>query len=326
MLYIMKRNIRQYDQEILRMYQEGYSSSYIAKHFGVSKPGVIDRLRKYGVIRHTRMQNMIIDGYSIKEYDSRIIELYNQGYSMEHIGKILNINKHSVSYRLKINGIQKRKVLGIKHSQRSPTITLEFFESLIHNRKEDFDYFLGILASDGNVVRDQIRISSISDENVEFLQHWVHFLDNKVKIHRNLRKDKQKYYNAVAFKNQDIVQLLSTQYGITPNKTFTLQLPYINWNVVRGCFDGDGCLVKDKRCLSWKFEIATASILFANQLNDFYLSQNLHSHIYKEGNLYKINILQKQDIIAVFNNIYKDCSYFLKRKYDKFLPIIQETE
>ena len=322
----MKRNIRQYDQEILRMYQKGYSSSYIAKYFAVSKPGVIDRLRKYGVIRHKKIKNMVIDGYSLKQYDSKIIELYNQGYSIEHIGKILNLNRHSVNYRLEVNNIQKRKVLGIKHSQRNPTITLEFFKSLIQNRKDDFDYFLGILASDGNVINNQIRISSIADENVEFLQHWVNFLDNKVIIHRNLRRDKQTYYNEVSFKNRDIVELLSTQYGITPNKTFTLNLPYINWNVVRGCFDGDGCLVKDKRCNSWKFEIVSASILFATQLNNFYLEHNLHSHIYKQGNLYKINILQKEDIITIFNNIYKDCSYFLKRKYDKFLPIIQETE
>ena len=322
----MRNNIKQYDQMILRMYADGYSSSYIADYFQVSKPGVIDRLRKYGVIKHTRSSNMIIKGESLKIYDEQIINLYKEGYSAQHIGKLLNINEHSVAYRLKINNIQKRKILGIKHSQRNPTITLEFFKNLIKNRKSDFDYFLGLLASDGNITGNQIRIASISDENVEFLEHFKDFLDNKVNIHRNLRSDKQKYYNSIAFKNQDIVELLTKDYGITANKTFTLQLPYINWDIIRGYFDGDGCLVKDKRCNSWQFEIVSASILFATQLNDFYKSNNLHSHIYKEKNLYKITILQKQDIIFIFNNIYKDCSYFLKRKYDKFLPIIQETE
>ena len=78
---------------------------------------------------------------------------------------------------------------------------MEFFKNLIKNRKSDFDYFLGLLASDGNITGNQIRIASISDENVEFLEHFKDFLDNKVNIHRNLRSDKQKYYNSIAFKN-----------------------------------------------------------------------------------------------------------------------------
>lgn len=322
----MRRNIRQFDEEILKMYREGFSSTYIAQYFGVSKPGVIDRLRKYGVIRHTRAKNMTIAGFSLKEYDSKIIELYKEGYSMEHIEKILELNRASVDYRLKLNGIEKRSIKGIKHSQRNPLITLDFFKSKINDEKDNFDYFLGIFASDGNIINNMVRISSIADENVEFLEHWCNYLENKVIIHRRLRNNKNSYYNEVCFKNQDIVNLLSEKYGITPNKTFTVKLPYINWNIVRGVFDGDGCLVKDKRCNSWKFEIVSASVEFANQLYEFYKAEKLHPHIYKEGNLYKINILQKQDIKQVFIRLYKDCSYFLKRKYDKFLPIIQETE
>lgn len=321
----MKCSIKQHDEEIIKMYKEGYSSTLIAKHFNVSKPGVIDRLRKYGVIRHHKTKNMFTDGYSLKKYDTIIIELYNKGYSCEYIGKILNLNRSSIYARLKTNNIELRKVKGIKHSQRDPIITLDYFINKIESEPNNFDYFLGIFASDGNIMNNQIRIGGIADENVEFLKYWCDYLDNKVTIHRRLRTNKKSYYNEVCFKNQDIADLLSKKYGITPNKTFTLSLPYINWNVVRGAFDGDGCLVKDKRCNSWKFEIVSASILFINQLNDFYQSEGLHSHIYKEGNLYKINILQKNDLKKVFIKLYKDCSYFLKRKYDKFLPVMQET-
>lgn len=322
----MGKNIRQYDDCIQRMYNEGYSSSYIATFLDVSKPGVIDRLRKMGIIRHTRMKNMVTVGKSLKRCDSEIIELYHQGKSAEHIGKILNLSRHSIIYRLKINNIELRKVKGIKHSIRNPNITLEYFKNKINLNKDDFDYFLGIFASDGNIYKNMIRIGGVADENVEFLEHWCSFLDNKVSIHRRLRKENNNYYSNVCFKNQDIADLLSNSYGITPNKTFTLRLPYINWNVVRGCFDGDGCLVKDKRCNSWKFEIVSASLEFATQLHNFYIKENLNSHIYKEGNLYKISILKRDNLKKVFSNLYKDCSYFLHRKYDKFLPVIQETE
>lgn len=320
----MKKNIKQFDSQILEMYEKGYSSSAIAEFFNVSKPGVISRLRKYNAIQKRR-KNMIVAGYSLKSYDSEIIDLYNKGYSIGHIGKILNLKRSSIYNRLLVNNVQLRSIKGIKHSFRTPTITLNYFKNKVVLEKNNFDYFLGLLASDGNVCRNIIRIGGIADENVEFLQHWCNFLDNKLSIKRRLRANKHSYYNEVSFKNQDIVDFLST-YGIVPNKTFSVELPYINWNVIRGIFDGDGCLVKDKRCLSWKFEIVTGSIKLANQLYDFYIKENLKAHIYKENNLYKVNILNRKDIKYVFKHLYQNCPYFLKRKYEKFLPVIEETQ
>jgi len=66
------KNIRQFDDVILKMYKNGYSSTYIANYLKVSKSGIIDRLRKYGVIRHTRLKNMHIIGYTLKDYDSKM--------------------------------------------------------------------------------------------------------------------------------------------------------------------------------------------------------------------------------------------------------------
>lgn len=318
-------NLQERKEEILDLYAKGYSSSFIAEMFEVNKQRIIYILRKEGVIRSHKIKNMTINGYSLKIYDKEIISLYKEGYSCQYIGQKLGLSRASVYSRLKINNIELRPVKGNTHSIRNPTITLNYFKDKVNSHKDDFDYFLGVLATDGNVFNNVVRISGIADENIEFLEHWCSFLDNKVKISRKLRTTKKSYYNCVAFKNINIVNYLK-EYGIVPNKTFILELPYINWNVVRGAFDGDGCLVKDKRCNSWKFEIVSASIKFANQLYDFYTKEGLKAHIYKEGNLYKINILQRESLKKVYTNMYKNCSYFLKRKYDKFLPIIQETE
>lgn len=322
----MRNNIRQYNNEIIKMYQEGYSSTLIAEKFNVSKIGVICRLRALGIISHKRRENAFNSGKSYKKYDKELIELYSQGMSLEAVGRKLGINRNTVYSRLKLNGIELRKKRGIKHSIRNPKISLEFFLSKIEEDPSGFDYFIGIFASDGNIYKNMIRIGGIADENVEFLIHWCTFLDNKVHIKRRLRTSKKAYYNEVTFKNIDIANLMSNNYGITPNKTFTVKLPYVNWNVVRGLFDGDGCLTKDKRANSWRFEIVSASNTLTEQLYDFYISEGLHAHIYKEGNLFKISVLQKSDLKKIFQNLYKDCSYFLKRKYDKFLPITQETE
>lgn len=322
----MKNNIRQYDNEIKRMYLEGYSSTLIAEHFNVSKPGIICRLRTLGIVSNTRRKNTYSSGKCYKKYDKTIIDLYSKGLSIEAVGKALNLSRNTVYYRLKINNINLRKVKGIKHSIRKAKISIEFFKKQIEKDKSGFDYFIGIFASDGNVYNNIIRIGGISDENAEFLNHWCNFLDNKVHIHRRLRTGKNTYYNEVSFKNIDVAELMSNEYNITQNKTFTIELPYINWNIIRGLFDGDGCLTKDKRANSWKFEIVSASIKLATQMYNFFICEGLYAHIYKEGSLFTVSVLRKSDLIKIFQNLYKDCKYFLKRKYDKFLPIIQETE
>lgn len=307
------------------MYNEGYSSGYIANKLNIPKPSIISRLKKHNINMQDKPRLYRLGG-KLQKFDSEIIKLYTEGFSMEHIGKILNLSRGSIRYRLLKNNIKIREVKGIKHSMRNPTVSLEYFKNKIKYEKDNFDYFLGILATDGNVTKNQIRIGSIADNNIEFLEHWRTFLDKKVNIHRILRKDKNMYYNDVVFKNQDIVDLLSKEYGITPAKTFTLELPYINWNVIRGAFDGDGSLSKDNRCNSWKFSIVSASTKFAYQLYDFFKSEEINVHLYKYNNLYTVTVIEKKHLQEIFSNMYKDCSYFLKRKYDKFLPIIQETE
>ena len=316
---------KELNEKIVKLYQEGYSYGKIAEALSISKgtiPVVLKKLKVYDPNHKSTIRT------NDNVNDSKIIDLYSQGYSCQHIGLKLNMSATGVRHRLLKNKIVLRQVKGIKHSLRKTTISLDYFKTLIETKKEDFDYFLGILATDGNVSKNQIRIGGIADNNVEFLQHWCNFLDNKVSIKKYKKSKSDILYNSVAFKNQDIVDLLSSQYGIIPNKTFTLSLPYLNWNVIRGIFDGDGSLSKDKRSFSFKFSIVTASITFANQLYDFFKSENLNVHLYTETGgknpLYKVVIITISDIYYIFNHLYKDSSCFLKRKYDKFCPIVEK--
>lgn len=318
-------NTKELDEKIVKLYQNGYSYGKIAEELSIKKgsiPGILKRLKVYNPDHKSTIRT------NDNENDSQIIELYNLGYSCRHIGLKLNISPSVVRYRLLKNKIGLRQVNGIKHSIRNPTITLDYFESLINTKKDNFDYFLGVLATDGNISKNQIRITGIADNNVEFLQHWCNFLDNKVSIKRYKKSKSEVFYNSVVFKNQDIADLLSTKYGIISNKTFTLSLPYLNWNVIRGIFDGDGSLSKYTQSSSFKFSIVTASITFANQLYDFFKTNNLNVHLYTDNRgkntLYRVVIITLSDLYYIFNHLYKDSSYFLKRKYDKFCPIVEK--
>lgn len=320
----MKKLSEEIYEKIKNLYLSGYSYGKIADELTISKSTVSSIVRNSDYYIPNK-KGTVVKKSPIEEFDAQIIELYQAGKSTGYIGNLLGFNRESIRYRLIINNIPRREKLGIKHSIRNPTISIEFFRQCVENDPENFDYFIGLFASDGNVYKNIVRIGGISDENVEFLEHWCKFLKGKVSIHRRLRSNKKSFYNEVSFKNADVVEYLS-KFGILPNKTFVIRLPYINWDVVRGLFDGDGCLVKDKRCNSWKFEIVTASLDLAQQLHEFYKENNLTSHINYHSGLYKVKIGKRNELVKIFKLLYKNSSYFLKRKYDKFLPIIQETE
>lgn len=250
-----------------------------------------------------------------------IIKEYLNGKTIQEVSNLLNIPKGTVRYNLVKSGITPRPVKGMKFHVDRTRVPLEIVSS--KEGTPDFDYFIGILATDGNVHMSKISIQ-FSKENSEILYHWRKFLENKVTIKTFTRKRDNRTYYEISFKNQSIVDYLN-KFGITERKTFTLRLPYINWNIIRGVFDGDGCLTVDKRTMSsWRFEICSASINFIHQLNDFFVENGLHPIVTREKNYYNISIGRLPELYYIYTNIYKDSSYFLSRKYEKFWPLVEK--
>ena len=257
----------------------------------------------------------------IAQNKNAIISDYQSGMTSREVGSKYNISNASVLKILKNNNIPSRSTKGLKLHTNRAIVPLEIFTS--QQGTPDFDYFLGILATDGNIYNNMIR-AEFAPNNIEILENFKEFLQNKVTIHSRVRKSDNRTYYKICFKNQKIVDYLKT-FGITPNKTFSIKLSYINWNVLRGIFDGDGTIVEDTRKThSWKFSICSASIDFINQLNDFYVENGLHPIVYRQRNYYTIHIGRLEEIYYIYTNIYKDSSYFLKRKYDKFCPLVEK--
>ena len=94
---------------------------------------------------------------------------------------------------------------------------------------------------------------------------------------------------------------------------------------MRGIFDGDGSLSKDLRSFSFKFKIASGSIDFLKQIQVFLEENSIKSMIHhSSGNCFELIVQKSEDLYSIFNNMYKNTSYFLQRKYDKFGPLVEK--
>ncbi len=242
-------------------------------------------------------------------------DLYeNQGLSTSKIGDLFGVSRTVVGYNL--------KKLGVQLKPRGKKFNINNILSKINSR--EFDYFIGIFATDGNICNDVIQLE-FSEENKEILDYWNEFVGNTLNINIHTNSKGIDYYK-ISFMDKEFSKLLNS-YGITPRKSYTLKIKYITWDVLRGIFDGDGSLSLDFRHgISGKFRIASGSIQFLNQIQDFLSSYNIRSTIYseKESKCMNLTVGKSEDIILIYNNMYKDSSYFLKRKYEKFGPLLEK--
>lgn len=237
-----------------------------------------------------------------------LIKLYQDELkSTEEISKLTGLSRGQVRYILLKEGIRCRP---------RGKISVELFKAKEATR--EFEYFLGILATDGCVCRNIISLE-FAQNNYEILELWNKFLDNKCTI------NKHRQYFKISFMNKEVCELLLS-YGITERKSLTVLLSKMSWDILRGVFDGDGCLTQDKRCkCAFKFKLASGSLRFLQQIQEFLLQNNIGSSIYKEKDtLYTLVVCKGEDIYKIYCNMYKDSSYFLKRKYDKFGPLVEK--
>lgn len=124
--------------------------------------------------------------------------------------------------------------------------------------------------------------------------------------------------------NQEICDYLST-FGITERKSLTLKLKYVNWNVLLGIFDGDGSLTKDARSFNFRFKIASGSLDFSNQLINFFKREGIKAYLYMiDTHMYNVMVTKNASVYTIYDKMYKDSSYFLLRKYDKFCPLVEK--
>lgn len=194
----------------------------------------------------------------------------------------------------------------------------DFFEKIDNEQKA---YFLGLLLADGNVyaLRNRIQITLIKSDQY-ILEEFAKVIGYTGKIYL----DREKYSKLILPSKKMCEDLF--KLGCYPRKGSTLNgnpanLPKINKtlinHLIRGYFDGDGHISKNKKLTNPYYNInITGSLPLITKMKKILIKNNITvSKIYKYKKKISctIVILNKSSKNFI-TYLYKDANYYLTRK------------
>lgn len=246
-------------------------------------------------------------------YSDEIIDYIKQNYNQIaniDIARHLNISEDWLSV------VAKKLNLPIKGSGWKFN---SFIKNLDYNSNE-FQYFLGWIASDGNISKTLYTVSlSITDNEV--IEKFTKLFPTANLYMHNYNHRKTMYQLNIGSK--ELATRINAM-GITPNKSYTLSFPIEKWtsHFLRGFFEGDGHVRTTNpgaRYTRYEAGFVSASEVFMEQLCLFLSNNGIKTHTAKEKNCYRVRIAGKENLFVFYNLIYKDCNdWFLKRKKQIF--------
>lgn len=264
-----------------------------------------------------------MDTTNIHYDESLIVREYNEGKSQMQLARDLG------TYNTTIRRILLRNGLIMRPQQEVKTILKgnPFLEN-----SEASNYFLGYIASDGNLVnRNKAKPNSYAitlNTNIDpqMLERYREWLDIPNKLRKVWNKRYSVWEYSVGFSSKLIWEYL-VSIGITPQKSNTLKFNIpLNRDIIRGIFDGDGCVSisnKGKKVTGCRFSIATNSSDFALQLKEALITFRPTINCFK--NLNVVNVHRKEENIKLYHYLYDNATYFLERKKIKYGCLIGET-
>jgi DNA-binding transcriptional regulator WhiA len=173
-------------------------------------------------------------------------------------------------------------------------------------------YILGFFLADG-------VISGVG-QSVSFAQKEVEILE-QIRDEMESNHPIGEYKNGVHFLNitsKIIKDDLMNIHGLTPNKSKTVEFPYVPdkymSHFVRGYFDGDGSINYEKYVVTF----VGGSELFLSELMNVLEKQKLTPFLKDRKSHYRLFISGRKSIQIFSNWIYKDKTMFLQRKFNEF--------
>jgi hypothetical protein len=234
----------------------------------------------------------------------------HNGVCMDCINKNSNHRYHKIR-----NGTHKKREI--------TKVNDKYFEEIDTEHKA---YWLGFLYADGYVRikhnGGQLKLKlSIKDRcHIEAFKNDIkseHRIEDSIEFFKKNDKKYASHYSVINIYNTKIINDL-IKLGCVQNKTQKIRLPNLNNgfinHFIRGYFDGDGCIHKQKN-LPNSFAI---SIVSNNDFIEDIIEYLKMGHIYKQKNYSTLYITKIDDVKKFKDFIYENSTIYLKRKKEKF--------
>lgn len=125
-----------------------------------------------------------------------------------------------------------------------------------------------------------------------------------------------------------MLKTIFATFGIIPRKTYNLKLKYINWDVLRGIIDGDGCIASTNNGSTLRIDITSGCKEFLEQIRQFLTDNSISSSILESNRnknpTYDLHVYRSKDILTIYERLYSNAHFFLRRKKDKFGPLLKK--
>lgn len=205
-------------------------------------------------------------------------------------------------------------------------------------RPGDLWYFIGLMATDGNLSKDgrHIEITSKNKSHLIAVKNSLGLENNKISK-KSRDGSNNKLYPRLQFSDIKLYKFLLT-LGLIPKKSLTLGKIKLNYtyfsDFLRGVIDGDGCIStwihKTNLGRQWSLRITSAAPKFIQ-----WLKKEIENYFDIKGKLYKYRYKNKKNDIyilkfgklatkIIIEGIYKKDSVFLDRKKKQTISCLQD--
>lgn len=311
--------VREHEEEFIKDWKSGILSheeleeKYQCPYSNLHSRAMDLRLYRQDKIDRINHQDLIDDWLKNNCTNDELCNKYNISDSTLH--KILHFNNINIDY----------------HRNRKYYFDEKYFDKIDNEHKA---YWLGFIYADGCHNVERYSLSIVLQENDSDLL-WEFYEDIKCDkiVQRYYNYKYHRFYASVHIQHPHLSQALLNK-GVFQNKSFKITFPTediipkeLLKHFVRGYFDGDGCLTipKDKSKTSWSIIgnytfVERVKQYIENSIPNYSLTirkQSQSSNIYTIGKGGRIVVKQFLDWL------YKDATIYLKRKYDKYLEVIE---
>ena len=262
-----------------------------------------------------------------EEQEKKII--YN--YTVLHYGQKKSGAFIPVSDKI-VKKILLKYNIPIKNIQETNANKLWVNHTFFQKQSEDMAYWIGMLASDGSVNKNENQIYiELQRKDKELLEKMNKVIGNERPV-KDYETSKGYQNSKLYFYSKQIKQDLQ-KYNIVPNKTYSeeynfpeqLKIKYYK-DYIRGLFDGDGSIKLTGKTVTWQIDVSRKKI--AEKIIDFFKKEGIELSYSlcpkKNVTLYRVYGYTKEKCQKIYNVLYNTSSnLYMKRKKDKFEELLK---